>query len=106
MTKPRNKNHPPAEAEPIRLPADVGIDQAAALHAELAPLLAQAAPVRIDASEVQRIHGAALQLFCLFCRDRRASGGVVEFLRPSTSLRQAAALLGASTLLQLSLIES
>ncbi|MDB5973077.1 MAG: hypothetical protein JWQ90_5527 [Hydrocarboniphaga sp.] len=106
MTKSRNKNASAAEAEPIRLPADIGIEQAMALQAGLAPRLAQAEPVRIEASEVQRIHGAALQLLCLFCRDRRANGGAVEFLRPSEFLRQAAALLGASTLLQISLTES
>jgi ABC-type transporter Mla MlaB component len=86
----------------ISLAADLSIEQAPALQAELAQRLEQREPVQIDGSEVRRVHTAAMQLFCLFCRDRREAGRGVEFLKPSESLRQAAALLGASTLLQIS----
>lgn len=86
----------------ISLGADLGIEQAPALQAELAAVLQQREPVQIDGAEVRRVHAAAMQLFCLFCRDRREAGRAVEFLKPSESLRQAAALLGASTLLQIS----
>jgi ABC-type transporter Mla MlaB component len=88
-------------ATTIRLGADLGIDTVKALHGELAAHVNDAGTVALDASAVERVHGAAMQLFCLFCRDRRAAGHGVEFLNPSESLRNAAALLGAATLLNL-----
>ncbi len=85
----------------LKLNAELGLADAAQLRGELAARRADAAPVRLDAGEVARIHTAAMQLFCLFCSDRRSAGREVEFLRPSPALRQAAALLGATTLLNL-----
>ncbi|WP_428312362.1 STAS domain-containing protein [Hydrocarboniphaga sp.] len=99
---PRTRSSKQQPATPISLGADLGIELAPALQAELAQRLEQREPVQINASEVRRVHTAALQLFCLFCRDRREAGRAVEFLMPSESLRQAASLLGASTLLQIS----
>jgi ABC-type transporter Mla MlaB component len=89
------------ESSPIRLGADLGIEAVLQLHGELAGHLDDPDTVKLDASEVERVHAAALQLFCLFCRDRRTAGREVEFLRPSETLRNAAALLGAATLLNL-----
>jgi ABC-type transporter Mla MlaB component len=86
---------------PIRLGTDLGIENAQALHAKLAGRIDDMETVVLDAAEIERVHTAALQLFCLFCRDRRAAGREVEFLRPSETLRNAAALLGATTLLNL-----
>ncbi len=85
----------------VNLGVDLGIEQARALHAQLLPYLDNGEKVVLDGSEVERIHAAALQLFCLFCRDRRAAGREVELLRPSETLRNAAALLGATTLLNI-----
>jgi len=103
MSKPVKK---PKPQQPIKLGADLGIEQASSLQAQLLERLDQADTVQLDASEVARIHTAALQLFCLFCRDRRGAGRDVEFLKPSDSLRKAAALLGATTLLQLSQVRA
>ncbi|MDR3417695.1 MAG: STAS domain-containing protein [Nevskia sp.] len=86
----------------VHLPAELGIDGVAALKAQLAKVVGEPRKVVMEASEVERVHTAALQLFCLFCRDRRAADREVEFARPSPALRSAAALLGASTLLQIS----
>lgn len=86
---------------PIRLAAELGIDQAVALKAELLAQLDDEAPVRIDAAAVRRVHAASLQLLCLYCRERRAAGRSVEFLQASDSLRQSAALFGATHLLSL-----
>ena len=83
------------------LGAELGIDDVAGLKRQLGQVLEQPARVVLDAAEVRRIHTAALQLFCLFCRDRRAEGREVEFARPSPAMLSAATLLGASTLLQL-----
>lgn len=92
-------------ARTVTLPAELGIDSVAGLKAQLGPLLAEPARVVLDGAEVGRVHTAALQLFCLFCRDRRAEGREVEFGRPSPALLSAAALLGASTLLQLAQVK-
>jgi len=92
-------------ARTISLPPELGIDSVAALKRQLGPLLGEPAKVVLDGAEVKRVHTAALQLFCLFCRDRRAEGREVEFGRPSPALLSAAALLGASTLLQLAQVK-
>ncbi len=97
----RSAAAPAAATSTIRLPAELGIEQAAALKLQLAAQLEVQAPVELDAREVQRIHTAALQLFCLFCRDRRSAGRAVLWQQPSAVLRSAAALLGMTTLLQL-----
>lgn len=97
MARSRSKN----ATTPISLQADLGIEQAPALQAELARRLEQREPVQIDASQVRRLHTASMQLLCLFCRDRREAGRAVEFVRPSEGLRQAATLLGAAGLLQI-----
>jgi ABC-type transporter Mla MlaB component len=92
-------------ARTMNLPAELGIDSVAALKEQLGKLIAEPSKVVLDGAEVSRVHTAALQLFCLFCRDRRAEGREVEFGRPSPALLSAAALLGASTLLQLAQVK-
>lgn len=86
----------------IRLPAELGIEAATELHRELVAHVEDPAPVVLEAEEVARIHTAALQLFCLFCRDRRDQGRVTDWRAPSNALRAAAALLGVTTLLNMS----
>jgi ABC-type transporter Mla MlaB component len=88
-------------AADLRLPAQLAIDGAADLKLQLEPLLHKPGRVVLDAAEVERVHTAALQLFCLFCRDRSAAGREVEFARPSAALRSAAALLGTASLLHI-----
>ena len=85
----------------IKLDAEIGIEDAAALHQTLKQQVGEPGEVHLDAAEVQRIHTAALQLFCLFCHDRRSAGRETRWLKPSAALRSAAALLGATTLLSL-----
>jgi len=90
-----------SESAVIHLPAELGIESADALHRELVSHVEDSAPVVLHASEVARIHTAALQLFCLFCRDRRDGGLQTHWQAPSAALRSAAALLGVSTLMNL-----
>lgn len=85
----------------IRLPAELGIESANELHRELVAHVEDPAPVVLEAEDVTRIHTAALQLFCLFCRDRRDQGRQTDWRAPSAALRSAAALLGVTTLLNL-----
>jgi anti-anti-sigma regulatory factor len=86
----------------IRLPADIGIESASELHRSLVAHVDEPAPVVLEAAEVARIHTAALQLFCLFCRDRRAAGRQTDWRASSNAMRAAAALLGVTTLLNMS----
>lgn len=88
-------------SDTIRLPADLGIEHASALQETLLAQSGSAKPVTLDASDIQRIHTAALQLFCMFCSDRRRAGRETHWREPSAALRSAAALLGATTLLAL-----
>lgn len=92
---------PQAEPTVIPLPAELSIEDAGALRQQLIAHVDDEATVTFSAADISRIHTAALQLFCLFCRDRRAAGRSVHWSRPSPALRSAAALLGATTLLAL-----
>jgi anti-anti-sigma regulatory factor len=85
----------------VKLPAELGIEEAGSLRETLMKNLNDARSVTLDASEIKRIHAAALQLFCMFCKDRRAAGRDVSWREPSLALRGAATLLGATTLLSL-----
>jgi ABC-type transporter Mla MlaB component len=91
----------PAATADVRLPQQLVIDSIADLRSQLEPLLDRPGRVVLDGAEVERVHTAAMQLFCLFCRDRSASGREVEFARPSAALRSAAGLLGAASLLHI-----
>lgn len=85
----------------IHLPAELGIESASELHRDLVAHVEDAAPVVLDAAAVARVHTAALQLFCLFCRDRREVGLETHWLAPSVALRSAATLLGVAGLMNL-----
>ncbi|MGQ0621042.1 MAG: STAS domain-containing protein [Panacagrimonas sp.] len=90
-----------ATASVIRLPAELGIESASDLHRELIARVEHDEPVVFDAADVTRIHTAALQLFCLFCRDRRSSARATHWKAPSAALRSGAALLGVTALMNL-----
>ncbi|HKY90986.1 MAG TPA: STAS domain-containing protein [Nevskiaceae bacterium] len=85
----------------IKLPAELGIEGATDLHRELVAHVDDAVPVVLDAADVSRIHTAALQLFCLFCRDRQNGGRETHWRAPSIALKNAAVLLGVTQMLNL-----
>lgn len=85
----------------VKLPAEVGIEQAAAWRETLLQHVNDNEPVTLDARDVTQVHTAALQLFCMFCHDRRTAGRDTRWHQPSQALRSAAALLGVTTLLQI-----
>lgn len=93
--------HRSAAAIDVRLPPDLGIEGASQLYGQLLEHVDDEAPVVLDATDVSRIHTAALQLFCMFCQDRRNAGHETRWNHPSDALKSAAALLGVTTLLQL-----
>jgi anti-anti-sigma regulatory factor len=65
-----------------------------AFQAELAERLDDSGPVQIDASAVERIDTATLQLLAAFVRDLRVDARPVEWADCSAVLQRAAHLLG------------
>ncbi len=90
----------PAPAN-LQLPADLGVENASQLYQQLLQHVDDEQPITLNARDVERIHTAALQLFCMFCQDRRNAGHETRWSHPSEALKSAAALLGVTTLLQL-----
>ncbi len=78
---------------PFALPADCAIASASALRASLLKRVSDVGTVQIDASGVQRIDTASLQVLAAFARDRRAAGLPVEWLGVPASLADGAQLL-------------
>lgn len=85
----------------IHLGPHQGIEDAAALHRQLCSAVDDPRPVVLDGRDIRDIHTAALELFCLFCRDRRDAGRATRWQEPSETLRSAAALLGITSLMAL-----
>ncbi|TWI02816.1 ABC-type transporter Mla MlaB component [Luteimonas cucumeris] len=80
----------------VLLGDDLGIEAAAELKQQLAAHLAQPQPLALDAGAVQRVHTACVQVLCTFFRERRQAGRDTGFAAASTSLRDAARLLGVT----------
>jgi anti-anti-sigma regulatory factor len=77
----------------VVLPAECAIASAPELRDGLLKRLSDARNVQIDASALQRIDTASLQVLAAFARDRRAEGLPVEWLSVPACLTDAAALL-------------
>ncbi len=78
----------------VTLPQDLGIESTSELKQQLADQLGLAGELRVDASQVGRIHTAALQVLCAFALARRQNGLVTVFDNASPTFRDAARLLG------------
>ncbi len=78
----------------VTLPQDLGIESTSELKQQLASQLGQAGPLSVDASQVSRIHTAAMQVLCAFALARQQAGQVTVFENASGSFRDAARLLG------------
>lgn len=98
----RSRRKPAAATVPamLTIPADAGIDETGALRELLAARLDDPA-VTLDGSQVQRIHTSAMQLFLMFCRDRKTAGRETVWHDPSATLHAAARLLGLVPSLEL-----
>jgi anti-anti-sigma regulatory factor len=90
-----------AANRPLALAADCAIGTAGKLKADLLRRLAQAGSVAIDASAVQRIDTATLQVLAAFARDRGAAGLPVEWVGIPAVVTDAARLLNLSAVLGL-----
>jgi ABC-type transporter Mla MlaB component len=90
---PKRKAAKPRANKPVALPAECLIASAVGLRATLLKRLSDTAKVQIDASAVQRIDTASLQVLAAFARDRRADDLPLEWLAVPACLTEAATLL-------------
>lgn len=79
----------------------LNIADVSARHAECKRLAAGAAEIEIDASRVQSIDTAGLQLLAALVREARARNLVLRWRAPSKALREGAARLGLGPVLRL-----
>ena len=86
----------------FRLPAQSGIAQAEELHQQLDGMLLSGQTVVLDASAVERVDTAVLQLLCSFVGSAGESGVQVRWGGISENFTAAASLLGLRSSLLLS----
>jgi ABC-type transporter Mla MlaB component len=80
---------------------ECNISVAQDLYDTLQAALGAQCPVVLDATHVERVDTAVLQMLCAFVRDAQASGIVVQWRQPSPALENAAQLLNVRTCLAL-----
>ena len=78
----------------VALAQDLGIESTSELKQDLSAHLAQAGELRVDASQVGRVHTAAIQVLCAFVLARRQAGHATVFDDATDTFRDAARLLG------------
>jgi ABC-type transporter Mla MlaB component len=105
-TAPKRKTSTPKAAKPkaskpVALPAECVIASAADLRNALLSRVTDAGNVQLDASAVQRVDTASLQVLAAFVRDRRADGLPLEWLGVPACLTDAANLLDLTNVLGL-----
>ena len=90
-----------ADTTHVALEAALGIADARALHEKLDAAIAAATPVVMDASRVERLDAAVMQVLTGFCRAARERSLAVTWENPSPSLQQAVRLLGLEAIFEL-----
>jgi anti-anti-sigma regulatory factor len=85
----------------VKLKPTLGIAEVRTFQARLDKALSAGRAVVIDASRVDRVDTASLQLLCAFFRSSRAAGVKVRWKAPAEALCVDAAVLGVSALLEL-----
>ncbi|WP_282298615.1 STAS domain-containing protein [Stenotrophomonas sp. PS02289] len=85
----------------VALGDDLGIENSTELKTRLAPLVDQEGDLTLDASQVGRIHTAAMQVLCAFVDARRQAGHATGFDGCTSTFRDAARLLGLTQALGL-----
>lgn len=86
---------------PIELGTDIGIERASDLKDQLLGQLETGRSVVLDGSQVERVHGASLQLLAAFVREREEAGRKTRIDAPSPALVDAARVLALTTALGL-----
>lgn len=85
----------------VELGEDLGIETSTELKNRLAPLVAQVGELTLDASQVGRVHTAAVQVLCAFVQARREAGLDTGVHGCTATFRDAARLLGVTQALGL-----
>jgi len=100
---PRGRSKSTAEppSTSLTLTAECLVQDAGALKSGLARLLTESQPVTLDATAVQRVDTAGLQLITAFVQERALRGLEVEWNGTAPALTNAAQLLGLTSLLKL-----
>jgi ABC-type transporter Mla MlaB component len=98
---PKRKAAKPKAPKPVSLPAECVIAAAADLQNVLLERVGDAGNVQLDASAVQRVDTASLQVMAAFVRDRRNDGLSFEWLGVPACLTEAASLLDLTNALGL-----
>lgn len=98
--KSRSRREAP-QALTVALPAEFGIEGAAALHARLAPHVTATGRVVLEAPAPTRTHMAALQVLAAFFNTRAEAGFTTGWREPPATLRTCAARLGLESVLGL-----
>ena len=80
---------------------ELDISGAKDLSETLQAALRAQCPVVLEATHVERVDTAVLQMLCAFVRDAQASGMVVQWRQPSPALENAARLLNVRPCLAL-----
>lgn len=89
-----------AEAEPvIVLAANCSVKDAATLKTSLCAVAEEITAVTLDASAVERVDTATMQLLCAFVRDRSARNQSIVWRGKSQAMNDAVRLLGVHELL-------
>lgn len=86
---------------PIELGTDLGIERASDLKDQLLAQLESGRSVVLDGSQVERVHGAGLQLLAAFVHEREEAGRKTRIDAPSPALVDAARVLALTTALGL-----
>lgn len=87
------------EEQVVVLAANCSVKDAAALKTSLCALASQNTSVTLDASAVERVDTATMQLLCAFVRDRGSRNQSIVWRGKSQALHDAVRLLGVGALL-------
>lgn len=90
-----------AAAPTVALASNASVKDAVALKDSLCAVANADEPVVLDASSVERVDTATIQLLCVFVRERMARNQTVVWQNASAAMLEAARLLGVQTLLAL-----
>lgn len=88
-----------ADATLVALEASLSITDARQLHKQLSSALTGKTTVTLDASRVERLDAAAMQVLACFCRAARERGLALSWRNISPGFQQAARLLGLESIL-------
>ena len=86
----------------VEIPADLGIEAAEPLQATLRETLSSKATIELDASQVNRLHAASLEVLAALFMQRNAAGLKTQLQKPSDEFKAAARISGLSSLFGLS----